>query len=307
MKKVLVVYYTQTGQLQSAVKATLAPLEKESSVAITYLQIQPKNAFPYPWTYMQFFDAFPETVNQIPTELAPFTINYEENYDLVIIAYQPWFLSICIPISSFLKTEEAKKLLKDKNVVTILACRNMWLTGQEKMKVHLQNLQAKLVGNITFVDKAANLVSLVTVFAFVLGGVKDKFLGIFPKYGVSDKDLQESAPKYGEVVLKHLQKGDYSTQQQELVELGAVNIKSNLLLMEGRGKAIFPLYANYISKRGTANSEDKRTRVRIFGIVLPTAILILSPIITIISRLSPILFPKRIKKEVDYYSQNTLR
>lgn len=307
MKKVLVVYYTQTGQLQSAVKATLAPLEKESSVAITYLQIQPKNAFPYPWTYMQFFDAFPETVNQIPTELAPFTINYEENYDLVIIAYQPWFLSICIPISSFLKTEEAKKLLRDKNVVTILACRNMWLTGQEKMKVHLQNLQAKLVGNITFVDKAANLVSLVTVFAFVLGGVKDKFLGIFPKYGVSDKDLQESAPKYGEVVLKHLQKGDYFTQQQELVELGAVNIKSNLLLMEGRGKAIFPLYANYISKRGTASSEDRRTRVRIFGIVLPTAILILSPIITIISRLSPILFPKKIKQEVDYYSQNTLR
>ena len=175
------------------------------------------------------------------------------------------------------------------------------------MKVHLQNLQAKLVGNITFVDKAANLVSLVTVFAFVLGGVKDKFLGIFPKYGVSDKDLQESAPKYGEVLLKHLQKGEYSTQQQELVELGAVNIKSNLLLMEGRGKAIFPLYANYISKKGTATSADRRTRVRIFGIVLPTAILILSPIITLISRLSPILFPKKIKTEVDYYSQNTLR
>ncbi|CAN5443277.1 hypothetical protein BH10BAC1_BH10BAC1_16030 [soil metagenome] len=306
MKKILVIYYTQTGQLQRAVESTLSPL-KEKNVTVTYLHIKPKKAYPYPWSYMQFFDIFPETVQGTATELEPFSINTEEQFDLIVIAYQPWFLSICVPINSFLQTEEAKKLLKDKNVVTILACRNMWLNGQEKMKLHLKNLQAKLVGNITFVDKAANLVSLVTVLAFVLGGKKDKFLGIFPKYGVSDKDLQESAPKYGAVLLKHLQTGNYETQQQELVDLGAVNIKSNLMLMEARGRDLFPLYANYISKKGTAGSADRRTRVRIFGIVLPTAILILSPIITILSRLAPILLPKKFKKELEYYSQNTLR
>ncbi len=306
MKKVLVVYYTQTGQLQSAVKSTLASFEKEN-VSIDYLHIKPKKAYPYPWSYMEFFDIFPETVHGTPTELEPFSINQEINYDLVVIAYQPWFLSICVPINSFLQTEEAKKILKGKSVVTILACRNMWLNGQEKMKLHLKNLQANLVGNITFVDKAANLVSLVTVLAFVLGGKKENFLGIFPKYGVSDKDLQELAPKFGNILLKHLKINDYTGQQQELVEAGAVNIKSNLLLMEGRGRDLFPLYANYISKKGTAGSADRRTRVRIFGIVLPTAILLLSPIITIISRLAPVLFPQKIKKQVDYYSQNSLR
>lgn len=306
MKKILVIYYTQTGQLQSAVKSTLTPLEK-AGVSIDYLHIKPKKAYPYPWSYMEFFDIFPETVHGKATELEPFSINTDANYDLVVIAYQPWFLSICVPINSFLQTEEAKKLLKDKPVVTILACRNMWLNGQEKMKLHLKNLQAKLVGNITFVDKSANLVSLVTVLAFVLAGKKEKFLGIFPKYGVSDKDLQELAPKFGAVLLKHLEKGDYETQQQELVELGAVNIKSSLLLMEARGRDLFPLYANYISKKGTAGSADRRTRVRIFGIVLPTAILLLSPIITIISRLAPILFPKKIRKEIEYYSQNSMR
>lgn len=306
MKKILVIYYTQTGQLQSAVKSTLSPLEKEG-VSIDYLQIKPKKAYPYPWSYMEFFDIFPETVHGKPTELEPFSINEEIKYDLVVIAYQPWFLSICVPINSFLQTEEAKKLLKDKPVVTILACRNMWLNGQEKMKLHLKNMHAKLVGNITFVDKSANLVSLVTVLAFVLAGKKEKFLGIFPKYGVSDKDLQGLAPKFGVVLLKHIETGNYETQQQELVELGAVNIKSSLLLMEARGRDLFPLYANYISKKGTAGSADRRTRVRIFGIVLPTAILLLSPVITIISRLAPVLFPKKIQKEIDYYSQNSLR
>ncbi len=306
MKKVLVIYYTQTGQLKSAVEATLAPL-KSKGANITYLLIKPKKSYPYPWSYTEFFDIFPETVHGIPTELEPFSINENEHFDLVVVAYQPWFLSICVPINSFLQTEEAKKLLKDKPVVTILACRNMWLNGQEKMKLRLKNLEAQLVGNITFVDKAANLVSLVTVLAFVLAGKKENFLGIFPKYGVSDEDLQTIAPKCGDILFKHLETGNYDTQQAELVEQGAVVVKPNLLLMEARGRDLFPIYANYISKKGTAGSADRRTRVRIFGIVLPTLILILSPIITIISRLSPLLFPSKIKKEVEYYSKNTLR
>jgi hypothetical protein len=77
--------------------------------------------------------------------------------------------------------------------------------------------------------------------------------------------------------------------------------------MEGRGKALFPLYANYITKKGGQGSAERKTRVRIFGIVLPIGILLLSPIITIISRLVPILAKKKFEKEISYYSQNSLR
>jgi len=307
MKNVLVIYFTQTGQLNRAARATLAPLENNKDITIHYELVKPAKPFPFPWSYMQFFDAFPETVNGVKCELQPFSFNTSVNYDLIIIAYQPWFLSISIPINTFLQTAEARKILKDKPVITIIACRNMWLTSQEKMKVHLKNLQANLVGNITYVDRAANLVSLVTVFAFALGGVKDKFLGVFPKYGVSDKDLIEAAPQYGATLLGHLQSGDFNTLQDELTKQGAVTIKSNLMLLEGRGKVLFPLYANYISKKGTAGSEERRTRVRIFGIVLPVAILILSPIITVISRLAPLLFPSKINKAKEYYSGIKIR
>jgi hypothetical protein len=305
-KNVLVVYFTQTGQLSSALKATLQPLEKNPDVEIDYEQIQPAKEFPYPWSYMQFFDAFPETVHGISCELKPFSFNPSKNYDLIVVAYQPWFLSICIPVNSFLQSPEAKIAMKDKPVITVIACRNMWLNGQEKMKKHLKSLGANLIGNITFVDRSPNLVSLVTVFAFVLGGVKDKFLGIFPKYGVTEADL-EKGPVYGEKILTNLKSGNYDNLQESLIEAGAVSIKSNLMLLEGRGKVLFPLYANYISKKGTAGSKDRRLRVRIFGIVLPTAILILSPVITIVSRLAPLIASKKIKKEIKYYSGTTLR
>ena len=306
MKKVLVVYYSQTGQAKQALDSVLKPFEENTNYEIDYLLIKPKNKFPYPWSYTQFFDIFPETVHGVPCELDPLHIDTTINYDLVVIAYQPWFLSICVPISSFLQTEEAEKLLANKPVVTIINCRNMWLGAQEKMKKRLLDVKANLVGNITFVDKSANLISLVTVLAFVLKGTKENFMGIFPKYGVTDKDIAK-APQFGTIILKAFESNQLENIQPQLNQQGALDIRGNLLLMEGRGKALFPLYANYISKKGTQGSEQRRTRVRIFGIVLPTAILLLSPIITILSRLAPLLAKKKFNKEIAYYSQNTLR
>ncbi len=306
MKKILVIYFSQTGQAKQVLDATLKPFIENSEYKVDYNLIKPKNTFPYPWTYMQFFDAFPETVRGTPCEIEPLQIETPIDYDLVVIAYQPWFLSICVPINSFLQTEQAKLLLENKPVITIINCRNMWLGAQEKMKKQLLNLKANLVGNITFVDRSANLVSLVTVFAYLLSGIKENFMGIFPKYGVTEKDLI-NAPKFGVCIQSHLENNQLAKLQVELNKIGALDIRGNLLLMEGRGRALFPLYANYISKKGTQGSEERKTRVRIFGIVLPTAILLLSPIITILSRLAPILAKKKFDKEIAYYSQNSLK
>ena len=306
MKKILVIYFSQTGQAKQALDATLKPFTENSAYQIDYHLIKAKKTYPYPWSYIQFFDAFPETVRGVPCEIEPLPIDTSINYDLVVIAYQPWFLSVCVPVNSFLQTEQAKVLLANKPVVTIINCRNMWLGAQEKMKKQLLNLKANLIGNITFVDRSANLVSLVTVFAYVLSGTKENFMGIFPKYGVTEKDLIK-APEFGVCIQSHLESNQLPLLQVALNKIGALDIRGNLLLMEGRGRALFPLYANYISKKGTQGSEQRKTRVRIFGIVLPTAILLLSPIITILSRLAPILAKKKFDKEIAYYSQNSLR
>ena len=302
----MVIYFTQTGQAKQCIDAVLKPFTQNPNYKIHYELIQPKKKFSYPWKYTEFMDVFPENVQGIPCELESLKTDLSINFDLIFIAYQPWFLSVCRPINSFLLSTEAKQLLNNKPVITIINCRNMWLTAQEKMKIHLKKLNANLVGNITFVDKSANLTSLVTVLAFELSGVKEKFMGFFPKYGVSDKDLA-IAPEVGILIENALNKNDFSTLQSNIVSKKLVSVKSNLLLLEGRGKVLFPLYANYISKKGTAGSKDRKTRVRIFGIVLPTAILIFSPIITLVSRLAPLIVSRKIKKEIDYYSQNTLR
>lgn len=306
MKKILVVYYTQTGQAKLAIDAILKPFNKSDNFEIHYELIQPKTPFAYPWKYSEFMDAFPENVHGIPCELQALKTDTTINFDLIVIAYQPWFLSVCRPINSFLLSEEAEKLLADKPVVTIINCRNMWISAQEKMKKQLQKLNANLVGNITFTDKSGNITSLITVLAFELKGVKEKFMGVFPKYGVNTTDLNTGA-EVGELLKAAVEKNDYHNLQQQIVSKGLTGIKPNLMIMEGRGNALFPLYANYISKKGPSGSPERRTRVKIFGIVLPTVIFLASPIITIIARLIPLIASGTMKKQIAYYQQNSLK
>ena len=95
MKNILVIYFTQTGQAKQCIDAVLKPFAENPNYKIHYELIQPKQKFPYPWKYTEFMDVFPENVHGIPCELEPLKADANINYDLIFIAYQPWFLSIC--------------------------------------------------------------------------------------------------------------------------------------------------------------------------------------------------------------------
>jgi hypothetical protein len=306
MKKILVIYYSQSGQLLRAVESTLRTVIENKRADVNYISLNPVRPFPFPWSYTQFFDTFPETVKGTPCELKPTGIDPENNYDLIVLAYQPWFLSVSIPMNSFLQSKEAEKLLRNKKVVTLIACRNMWLNAQEQMKHRLRDIGASLVGNITFVDRSSNLTSLISVLAFVLKGEQGRFLGIFPPFGVSKKELEHDAWKFGETVVQNLESGDLDNLQKELVQTGAVKIKPNLILMEGRGKKLFPLYADFILRKGQAGAGERRIRVKIFGIALPLLILILSPVITLVALLQPVVQRKKVWRAMEYYSGTRL-
>lgn len=110
MKKVLVIYYTQSGQLESIAQNIAKPFLDSEEIDVTFYQIQLEKPFPFPWNKDSFFDAFPESFLQIPTALKPVPEDIlNTKFDLVLFNYQVWYLSPSIPINSFLKSGEAKK------------------------------------------------------------------------------------------------------------------------------------------------------------------------------------------------------
>ena len=200
MKNVLVIHYSQSGQLTEILDSITLPFSSDGEINVTHYKIEMENEFPFPWNKTAFFDAFPESFLQIPSPIkTPSNAVLEKKYDLIILGYQVWYLSPSIPVNSFLKSTFAKQLFQDTPVITVIGARNMWVKAQEKMKVLLSDLGANLVGNIALVDRNINHVSVVTIVHWMFSGEKTKYLGIFPKPGVSEMEIK-NASKFGEVI-----------------------------------------------------------------------------------------------------------
>lgn len=301
MKNVLVVYYTQSGQLLEIAKNVVSDLEKSNEINVSYYSIEPNKAFEFPWNKKDFFDAFPESFLQIPLELTNLDDEVlSKKYDLIILAYQVWYLTPSIPINSFLKSEQAKKLFQNTPVITVNGSRNMWIMAQEKVKKLLQQCNAELVGNIALVDRHINHISVITIVKWMFSGEKKRYLGIFPKPGVSDKDINE-AIKFGKPILKSLLQNKYSTLQNDLLQLKAVKIKPFLVLVDKRANVMFDKWANFILKKGSHGDAERARWLKVFNFYLLFAIWIIAPIVFIVFLLTYLPMLLKIKKDRKYY------
>jgi len=301
--KVLVVYYTQTGQLKRIVDHVLAPLE--GKVDVTFEQLVPIEPFAFPWKKQTFYDTMPETVLQTPRGIQPLKVDVNAHFDLVILAYQPWFLSPSQPTAAFLQSEQGRQLLKGKKVITLLGARNMWLNAQESVKKYLQQAGASLVGNIVLVDKSPNLVSLITVLRWQFKGLKaaTKYL---PPAGVQENEIVTSA-RFAAPIAAALESGNWNGLQQELINLHAVELIPNLILLEGRGIKAFRFWAKFISAKGGPGAESRQGRVTMYRSLLLPGIVVLSPITLISSLIKLNLKKNELQREVEYYKGIALR
>jgi len=297
MKNVLVIYYSQSGQLESIAKNITKPFLNSDEINVTFYEIQLEKPFPFPWDKTSFFDAFPESFLQIPRELKPVPEEIlNTKFDLVLFHYQVWYLSPSIPINSFLKSDSAKKILNNTPVITISGSRNMWIMAQEKIKVLLKEAKAELVGNVALVDRVGNLISVITIVEWMFSGVKKKHLGIFPLPGVSDKDIQES-DKFGEAMLSAFKQNKLSELQPKLVALGGVYISSYLVTVDKTANKIFNKWSNLIYK----NQKNRKALLKVFNVYLFLAIWLISPIVYILHLITYPIKLKTIKRETQYY------
>ncbi len=294
-KKILVIYYTQSGQLEDILNKFTAPLEEAGNL-VEKVRVHVAKDYPFPWTGNAFFAVMPDCVLSVPTELKPFQLK-ENKYDLVILGYQAWFLSPSIPVNSILNDPSVKAVLKDTAVITITGARNMWISAMERIKKILKSSEAKLVGSIALFDKHHNLVSFITIFYWMFKGEKGRWLNLFPKPGVSDADI-ENTKIYGATVQKYLQSQNWEGLQDELKAQKAIEVKYNLMFIESKASKIFAIWANIIAKK-----KKKTAWLVAFKYYLLIALFIAAPIILTVDFIffKPFL-SGRIKKQKEQYS-----
>ena len=296
MKKVLLLYYSQTGQLKNIAESIAAPLMKAGDVEITFCNYKPVKDFPFPWTSDQFFDVFPESVTGKTVALEPPDIDPEVRYDLIILAYQVWYLSPSIPVWSLLSDQRYAKMFKGTKVITVLGVRNMWVMAHRKLSGKLRELGSEHVGNIVLHDPYPNLISVVTVIKWMLTGDQGPYK-LFPRSGVLPEDI-EKATKYGNIILESVRTGQYGSLQENLVKSGAVKVDFALKTTEQNGIRIFGLWAKFILKKGGPGNPARLGRVRLFKNYLMVLIFLFSPIATVLFWFVNLLFYPIVNKHL---------
>jgi len=300
MNSVLLIQYSQSGQLTDVARSVIAPL-LAPDIEVTIETLRPKTPFPFPWPFFQFFDTFPSAVYMDGCELEPLKADLDKQFDLVILAYQVWFLSPSIPVTGFLKSVEGQRLLKGKPVVTLIACRDMWLMAQEQVKVLLDKAGASLVGNIALVDEAGTAASFFATPAWVLSGNKGPHLfGLIPRAGVKPEQIV-AAKRFGDRIANVLT-GKRPIDEGLLQGLGAVRVNEKLIASERTARRSFLIWGKLFRSLGPTGAAARKPLILFYFVFLFTLIVTFLPLSILIKRLLAPFAKARVASQKAYFA-----
>ena len=299
MKRVLLVHFSQTGQLARVARRLTSPLAAAGDVELVEEVLRPRRPYPFPWPAWRFLDAMPETVLLEPPALEPLTVGADERFDLVVLAYQVWYLAPSGPMTAFLKSEEGRRLLRGRPVVTVIACRNMWLVAQETVKHLIQEAGGRLRDNVAFVDGGGTLATFVTTPRWVLTGRRDAFWGL-PAAGVAEEEIR-NADRFGRALLAGLRADRERSDEPMLTGLGAARVNPRLIFSERAGQRVFSLWSRLIRRGGAPGSAGRRLMLALFCAYLIAVILTLVPLSLLVQRLMIPLFSRRLESQRTYF------
>ena len=281
MKKVLVLYYSQSGQLRNVVESFVSKLP-DVDIKVDLKEIKPKTIYPYPWSFYEFFDEFPGAAHMDGCEVE-YIANLKDDYDLIILGYTIWFLAPSSPVVGFMKTAQAKKLFKDKPVVTLIACRDMWVMAQEKVKMLLKEVGAKLIDNVALSDQGRGIYSFATTPRWLLTGKKDAFW-IFPPAGISADDIK-NASRFGKRLNEALKEDREKTGEPLLKNLDAVNVNGKLIASEVIGTRSFYIWGKIIKSFGKKGSNSRKFIITVYAVFLALLVFTVVPVNLLIRKI----------------------
>ncbi|OGV41905.1 MAG: hypothetical protein A2X46_17790 [Lentisphaerae bacterium GWF2_57_35] len=287
--KVLVVYYSQTGQLRNVLGHLVQPLLKAPDVDVVFEELVPERPYPFPWTLSSFFDALPDCIDSTVQKVMPLKADTAVSWDLIILGYPAWFLRPAPPIQAFLASEPAQKLFRGKPVVTVAACRGMWIMAQEQIKRGLEKAQGVLTDHVAVVDQGNAVASIVTTVRWMLTGNKGAWLGLFPPAGIHPDEIQRCS-RFGDALLTALRQPTWPSQRPYLRGLGAVKVDPRLIASEKIGHAFLRFFGRALAHAGPAGSWRRRIVLGLFLALFIPLIVVMVPIRMVLLRaLQPLL------------------
>jgi hypothetical protein len=199
--RVLLLYYTYTGQSLRVLDAA-GEVFRQCGCEVQKAEIE----FTDP-RYARRFSRFPmrrvwpDMLSVLPAQKrgatgqirTPDTVR-NGDYDLICIGSPTWWQTVSMPMRSFLKSDEARKLLDGKPFVVFVVCRQYWEENLAAVRELAEQQGGRYVDGIQFTYPGDPLRSVLSLTSFLGSGeYRDRYLGVrIPATNIQPEQLEQT-------------------------------------------------------------------------------------------------------------------
>jgi menaquinone-dependent protoporphyrinogen IX oxidase len=184
--RVLFVYYTYTQQTLKVIEA-MANVLRERGCEVRQARIEftdPRYAdrfsrFPLRHAYLDLFGMFPAQLRRATGQIRIPDEAREGEYDLVCIGSPTWWLTTCMPIRSFMKSDAAGRLLNRKRFAVFVVCRRYWRNNLTTVSKLGTKQGAEYLNGTHFAFAGGQIRSLLSLLNYLgKGEHRKRYLGV---------------------------------------------------------------------------------------------------------------------------------
>jgi menaquinone-dependent protoporphyrinogen IX oxidase len=184
--KVLFVFYTYSQQTLSVVEVMAGEL-RERGCEVSQAKIEftdPRyvkrfSQFPFRRVYRDLFAMFPAQIRRATGEIRIPDVAREGGYDCVCVGSPTWWLTTCMPVRSFMKSDVAGQLLAGRRFAAFVVCRRYWRNNLDTVKALGVKLGGEFIGGTHFSHAGGQVLSLLSLCSYLgKGENRERYLGV---------------------------------------------------------------------------------------------------------------------------------
>jgi menaquinone-dependent protoporphyrinogen IX oxidase len=199
--KVLLLYYSYTGQARKVLEVAGEVFhERGCDVRTAEIEFTDQR-------YAERFSRFPmrkvwpDMLSVMPAQLRRATGQIQTpdevrsaDYDLICIGSPTWWRTTSMPVRSFLKSDEARKLLAGRSFAAFVVCRRYWRENLTAVRKLGQKQGGEYVGGLHFAYPGDQVRSMLSLTSFLGSGqYRERYLGVrIPSTNVQPDQLEEA-------------------------------------------------------------------------------------------------------------------